>query len=192
MMTDTDRALAGKRRQVSHPSPAVPSLVDTDETSPFDLPDPGRARRRHGDSVSQLAARLRGDDADAYDQLAALTFEVDRIKRDDKSGRRDLEKQLEAFLKVQPGSKQFEELVKDVAAHGKELTELAPVRRGLRWLQASVVLVVIGIGGWLYARGGSDTATLMRIDALEKKVERIESLIYRALGERAGGGKETP
>lgn len=175
VMSDEDRALQSRRNRAPHAAP--PQYNDEDgQTGPFDLFAPERrTRRRRGDSAVELAAKLRRDAPDPYDLIAALAFELTDAKEDDRTGRKELEKRLSAFLDVQPGGAKFDEIAAAITELRNQSAELAPVRRGLRWLQASVVVVVVGIGGWLYARGGEERETRLRIQALEKQVEALSA-----------------
>lgn len=170
------RALASAAHRKLAPATGVPIMhPDTDETTdPFDLFDPQRVKRhrRREDSAVELAAQLRHGATDPYDLIAAMAFELTDNKQEARSGSSELDAKLEAFLSVQPGGAKFTELSAAVA-------ELAPVRGGLRWLQASLVIVVLGIGGWLYARGGKETAIDMRIEQLREDVKTMQGKIDR-------------
>lgn len=175
VQTSDDRALASASRRAPAPPAGVPVMSDgpDETTNPFDLFEPQRLARHHhrrGDSAVELAAKLRAERPDPYDLIATMAYELTASKQEARS---ELDAKLVAFLDVQPGGPRFDALAAAVA-------ELAPVRRGLRWLQASVVIVVLGIGTWLYQRGGTETATAMRIEALEKLTAKLEALAWPA------------
>lgn len=186
IQTSDDRGAAAlQRRSMAPTTPAetVPMpIIDEDPadmTGPFDLFEPARIerRKRPGDSVVELAAKLRRDRPDPYDLLAQLAFEhVDskeaarKERRANESQSKELDAQFKAFLAQQPGGKRFDELAAAVA-------DLSPVRSSLKWLQRSVIVIVVAIGTWLYARGGKETAIDMKIEALEKTADRLETLV---------------
>lgn len=156
MQSSDGRALASrKHRAPADGVPIVPAPEDT--TTPFDLFAPERrTRRRQAESVAQLADRLREAKPDPYDLIAALGFEVTDSKRETKSQSKELERQLGEFLAIQPGGKRFDRLVSF-----------------MRWLAGGVFFAALAIGAWLFARGGLEMKTDMRLQALEKAVDRL-------------------
>lgn len=171
VMSDTDRALAGRDRRtpVTYVSeePTLPRAMFN-----FDHED-------YAARVAELAAQLRRAGLDPFVIGAALSIKVHDARERQETGKKELEEQLEAFLRVQPGGEKFDDLAKIVSTLQQQQLELAPVRRGLRWLQASVVLVVVGIGGWLYTRGGDEREVKLKIQMLEKDNERLGRLVER-------------
>lgn len=111
-------ARALQHRHTSAVGIPVPAIEDDPEnmTGPFDLFDMALAerRRRPGDSVAELAAKLRRERPDPYDLLAMFAFEhVDATKRD-RSANQELDKQFRSFMTQQPGGKEFEDVKRTV------------------------------------------------------------------------------
>lgn len=193
VMGDTERALH------SRPYRRPPSEYTGDDvTSPravFDFERPDYATQ-----IAELAMQLRRSGIDPLVASAALSVSLHREKERERTGKRELEEKLEEFLRVQPGGAKFSELeraVDDLARDIEDtrkpgafdelarsvtelkngMIELAPVRSLIRWIGWGLVISVLGgglgIGGWLYARGGKETAVDMRLQALEKNVDKI-------------------
>jgi hypothetical protein len=161
VMSDTDRALGG-RRERSAPVEYV-SDGDTSPRAMFDFERPEYSR-----AVAELAAQLRRLGIDSIDGLAALAVKLDETKQRERTGRKDLEKQLEAFLRVQPGGEKFDELAAAVARLENQMIELEPYRsltRKIGWgLLGTVIVMVVGVCAWFYARGGKEMAVDMQLE----------------------------
>lgn len=193
VMSDTDRALLSR----PHRRPPV-EYVGDDITSPraiFDLEE-----RDYAAEVAELQMQLRRAGIDLHAAIAALAVNATRAKEREHTGQRDLNAKLEAFLSVQPGgakwaglesavndlrddieeiqqSQRFDDLAKKVTELQGGMQELSPVRSLVRWigwgLVGTILVVAIGGGSWLYARGGKEERIDLKIEGLEKLTDKI-------------------
>ncbi|HET9893216.1 MAG TPA: hypothetical protein VFQ42_22250 [Mycobacterium sp.] len=170
--------MAAVVRRPTHPAGVPTDYEDPIDTGVFDLLD-----RDPSDEEAEIVrrSRRRSDAPLTVEDGAKLLRYIRRqATKAEESGQRRQLAQLEQVLR-RPPREIADALVTEVAQLRAEVAGMRPdvqtvgaiKKRFLAWLGVGAITTLAAVGCWLYSRGGDERAVQMRLDALEKAVERL-------------------